>query len=79
MNIMAQIANAARELAPLLKTADFNAVVNTMSNHQRNQWARAGYPGLRKKDPAGPAKFIPTTKLLHRLQKSDSKTAGPGR
>ena len=68
MNIMSQIAAAGRELAPLLKRADFNAVVNTMSNHQRNQWARAGYPGLRKKDPEGPAKFIPAPKLLHRLQ-----------
>ena len=68
MNIMSQIAAAERELAPLLKRADFNAVVNAMSNHQRNQWARAGYPGLRKKDPAGPAKFISAPKLLHRLQ-----------
>ena len=28
----------------------FEQVVNKMTNHERNQWARAGYPGLRKKD-----------------------------
>lgn len=28
----------------------FNTLVNTMSNHQRNVWAKAGYPGLRHKD-----------------------------
>lgn len=67
MTISAQIENAERELEPLLVKVNFNTVVNVMSNHQRNQWARAGYPGLRQKDPTGPAKFIPAPKLLHRL------------
>lgn len=26
-------------------------LVNRMTNHQRNQWARAGYPGLKKHEP----------------------------
>ncbi len=72
MSVVGQLVEAAQKLEPLLKGADFNVVVNVMSNHQRNQWARAGYPGLRQKDPAGPAKFIPSTKLLHRLEKGSA-------
>ena len=30
--------------------SEFNDLVNKMTNHERNQWARAGYPGLRRKD-----------------------------
>lgn len=25
----------------------FDALVNKMTNHERHQWAKAGYPGLR--------------------------------
>ena len=31
-------------------TAAFNALVNKMTNHERNLWARAGYPGLLHKE-----------------------------
>lgn len=72
MTILAQIESAERELEPLLKGTKFNTVVNAMSNHQRNQWARAGYPGLRRKDPTGPAGFIPAPKLLHSLLSAPS-------
>ena len=72
MGIVEQLVEVSHKLEPLLKSADFNVVVNVMSNHQRNQWARAGYPGLRQKDPTGPAKFIPSTKLLHRLEKEST-------
>jgi len=68
MTILTQIKLAERELGPLLKKAKFNTVVNVMSNHQRNQWARAGYPGLTRKDPTGPSEFIPAPKLLHSLK-----------
>lgn len=37
---------------------EFNKLVNSMSNHKRNKWARAGYPGLRHKDPKPLSKFI---------------------
>lgn len=30
--------------------SEFQRVVNSMTNWQRNQWARAGYPGLRKQE-----------------------------
>ena len=39
-------------------TRMFNAVVNQMSNWQRNQWARAGYPGLTRKNLMGPVRFL---------------------
>ena len=26
-------------------------LVNTMTNRMRNKWAKAGYPGLRRKEP----------------------------
>lgn len=68
MSIIDQLQVASEELKPLLKTADFNVVVNGMTNHQRHQWSRAGYPGLRKKDPQGPADFMLSTQLLHRLK-----------
>ncbi len=67
-SIVEQIVQAERELEPLIKKAGFNAVVNVMSNHVRNQWARAGYPGLRRKDPAMPARFISPPLLLRKLK-----------
>ena len=68
MSILRQISEAQKELVPLLATVSFNAVVNVMTNHVRNQWARAGYPGLRAKDPTGPAKFISPPLLLRKLR-----------
>lgn len=41
------------------RIVEFNATVNGLSNWERNQWARDGYPGLRKKDPTGPAAYLP--------------------
>lgn len=38
----------------------FKKLVNKLGNWQRNQWARAGYPGLREKDPD---KVEPYTRL----------------
>ena len=29
---------------------EFNALVDKMTNHERNLWARAGYPGLEHKN-----------------------------
>lgn len=29
---------------------EFQRLVNTMSNKQRNRWAKAKYPGLRQED-----------------------------
>ena len=37
---------------------EFNVLVNTMSNWQRNRWAKAGYPGLRQKDIKPLDKFV---------------------
>ena len=71
MSIVEQIVQAERELEPLLKKVTFNAVVNIMTNHVRNQWARAGYPGLRAKDPTGPARFISPPLLLQKLTGAD--------
>ena len=73
MSISSQSAEAAKELKPLLKKVSFNKVVNAMSNRQRNQWARAGYPGLSKKDPIGPSEFIYPTQLLAYLRKFDAR------
>ena len=45
----------------------FNAIVNQMTGWQRNQWARAGYPGLTGKDFMGPARFLaklPFTRIV---------------
>lgn len=69
MNIASQISEARKKLEPLLKKVDFNTVVNIMTNHERNQWARKKYPGLREKDPTGPAKFIAAPRLLNRLER----------
>ena len=44
-------------------TLSFQEVVNCMTNHQRNQWAKAGYRGLRKQDVNGPLRFIPEGKI----------------
>jgi hypothetical protein len=37
---------------------EFQKTVNAMTNHDRNQWARAGYPGLKKKDLSALNDFI---------------------
>lgn len=37
----------------------FHVLTNTLTNHERNIWARKGYPGLRKKDPEPLAKMFP--------------------
>ncbi len=73
MNILTQISQAQNKLIPVLRTANFNDVINIMSNHSRNQWAKAGYPGLKRKDPSGPAKFISSPLLLRKLQKLEQK------
>jgi len=72
MSVVSQIAEARQRLEPLLKLASFNTVVNVMSNNERNHWARAGYPGLREKDPKEPAEFVMAPKLLHHLEKPSS-------
>ena len=56
-----------------LKTANFDDVINIMSNHSRNQWARAGYPGLKRKDTSGLAGFISLPLLLKRLQELERR------
>ena len=38
--------------------SNFQILVNKMTNHQRNQWARAGYPGLRHEDPKPLRRFM---------------------
>ncbi len=35
----------------------FQALVNTMTNHQRTLWAREGYPGLRQKNTKALKRF----------------------
>jgi hypothetical protein len=47
---------AAKRRAPADK--EFAAVVEKLTNWQRNQWARAGYPGLRPHDPAQVRPFL---------------------
>lgn len=42
---------------------EFQGIVNGMTNHERNQWARAGYPGLR---PAHDEKLLHRWLLSHR-------------
>lgn len=37
----------------------FGLLVETMSNKQRNSWARAGYPGLRNKEAEAVLPFLP--------------------
>ena len=51
----------------------FNKVVNLMTNHMRNTWARAGYPGLQEKDPRGPAKFMPPRMVNYEFTGSADK------
>ena len=36
----------------------YRAVIEFMTNHERNQWARAGYPGQHNGNPDGPKAFI---------------------
>lgn len=55
------------DIETLIKKASFNAMVNFMTNHERNQWARAGYPGLRAKKCAELLKFIPEDKVKEKL------------
>lgn len=68
MTIADQITIAKRELVPILARSSFDTVVKSLSNYQRNQWAKAGYPGLQKKDKKGPARFIAPPQLLHRFE-----------
>lgn len=43
------LANMQRKMFNRSATAAaFNAVINKMTNWQRNQWSKKGYPGLRK-------------------------------
>jgi len=44
-------------------------LINAMTNHNRNQWARQGYPGLKRRDVAGFAKAMPSmyAMLVRRL------------
>ena len=51
----------------LIKKASFDAMLNFMTNHERNQWARAGYPGLRTKKCAELLKFIPEDRVRKKL------------
>lgn len=37
---------------------EFNDLVNKMTHRQRRDWARAGYPGLGKKDLAALSAFV---------------------
>ena len=39
----------------LVARSEYQIAVNELTNHQRNRWARAGYPGMKKKD-AGPVR-----------------------
>ena len=58
-----------KTLLAQIRTNGFNTVVNALSNNERNHWARAGYPGLQRKDPSGPAAFCTTPqKLVKRLK-----------
>jgi len=45
----------------------FGFIVNALSGRERRRWARAGYPGLRRKDPSGPAGFLAPGRLRRRL------------
>ena len=47
----------------IIKGGYYDDVVNGMTNHERNKWARAGYPGLHGKDIAGPAAFVSPMRL----------------
>ncbi len=51
----------------------FKEVVNLMTNHQRNQWAKGGYKGLAKKDPKGPAKYIGTAVIERAEERKAAK------
>ena len=46
--------------------SEFQKQVNRLTNWQRNQWARAGYPGLQKKEPAALERFV-TMKRAKRI------------
>lgn len=37
----------------------FRQITNTLTNWERNQWAKAGYPGLRQKNAQPVAKMFP--------------------
>ena len=36
----------------------YRAVIEFLTNHERNQWARAGYPGQHNGNPDGPKAYI---------------------
>lgn len=38
--------------------AEYREAVESLTNWERNQWARAGYPGMRQKDLNGPGQFV---------------------
>ena len=73
MNIAAEFWHTKKLLTSRLKVVKFNDVVNIMSNHSRNQWAKAGYPGLQRKELEGPAEFISPPLLLMKLQEATQK------
>lgn len=51
VNVRNRIWNARRRRSLNDTAGDhFRATVNALTNWQRNQWAKAGYPGLRQKD-----------------------------
>jgi len=64
---MNEIARAKRRLSKILPDMGFDKVVNCMTNHERSQWARKGYPGLQKGDQKAVAKFMTPTALLYKL------------
>ena len=39
----------------------YMSLVNAMTNHERNLWARAGYPGQKQKSARAIAEFCPAT------------------
>ncbi len=52
----------------------FKALVNAMHNKERNKWARAGYPGLKRKsmDELLPFALPAYRRLGHRKERKDA-------
>jgi hypothetical protein len=48
----------------------FAAVVNAMTNWQRTQWARAGYPGLQMKEMEKALPFIERARAPHLVKRA---------
>lgn len=57
-------------------TLTFKEVVNCMTNWQRNQWAKAGYKGLTKKDVNGPLKYVSEGIIRRAEQRKADKAKG---